>query len=365
MSNNDILKIAKVRPNGSIIINDDVRCDGDDFAGIDIHIPTACFTHIHDDHIRALPDAIAQCSNVLVTQLTKELANVMFRNTGNDATWLNDRSNFIGMEFGEKNNKKINGCEISFIKCNHILGSAQLLVRAPNFTVLYSSDFSVPGTEIVKDVDYLILDSTHGAFSRNQKFEPPSAAHKLTIDKAKEIIEYRNKPLIIRAHRGTLQKVMSWLRPEIDEHIPFFANSVEKNIASIYSRHGFECGEIKNEEEWEKYYLKNHPFVRFLAIGTNPLECELIYPPVPSIRIGSSTSSTLTNVNDMFTVNLKEHATIDDVIIYTKQMNPKYVIIDNSSRVANPDNAKSLFNEIQKIKPTLLSPEFHPNEIKS
>ena len=358
MTESDISKFAKVRPTGSIVIDEMIRCDGDDFAGLDSHIDIACFTHIHDDHIRALPDSIAQCSNVLMTKLTKELANEIFGE--NDSTWLDIRRNVFGLEIGEKHGKKIGDYTISFIKNNHILGSGQLLVRSSEFSTLYSSDFTVPGTDIVKDVDYLILDSTHGAFSRSQKFESPSMAHKLIVDKAKEILEIEKKPLIIRAHRGTLQKVMSWIRSEIDEQIPFFSNEIERKIATVYSRHGFECGDVKEEEEWNAYYLRNHPFVRFLPISTSPLDCEKVFPPVPSIRIGSSTSTSLETLTDMFIVNLQEHAIIDEVLEYVNKINPKYVIIDNSSRVSNPNNPSTLFQEIKKIKPVYLSPELHP-----
>jgi len=358
MTESDISKFAKVRPTGSIVIDDKIRCDGDDFAGLDSHIDIACFTHIHDDHIRALPDSVAQCSNVLMTKLTKELANAIFGE--DDSSWLDIRRNVFGLETGEKNGKKIDNYTISFIKNNHILGSGQLLVRSPEFSTLYSSDFTVPGTNIVQDVDYLILDSTHGAFSRSQKFESPSVSHKLIVDKAKEILEIKKQPLIIRAHRGTLQKVMSWLRSEIDEQIPFFSNDTERKIANVYGRHGFECGDVKEEEGWEAYYKKNHPFVRFLPISTSLLECETVNPAVASIRVGSSTSTSLDKLTNMFVVNLQEHATIDEVLEYVNQVNPKNIIIDNSLRISNPKHPETLYQEIKKERTVYLSPESHP-----
>ena len=44
-----------------------------------------------------------------------------------------------------------------------MLGSAQILVENGACAVLYSSDFTMPGTEIVKDVDFLVLDAAHAS----------------------------------------------------------------------------------------------------------------------------------------------------------------------------------------------------------
>ena len=63
----------------------------------------------------------------------------------------------------------------------------------------------------------------------------------------------------------------------------------------------------------------------------------------------------------MYFINLKEHAAVDEVLEYVKQTNPKHVIIDNSSRVGNPDNSKWLAEKIKNLGfDVTLSPKNHP-----
>ena len=63
----------------------------------------------------------------------------------------------------------------------------------------------------------------------------------------------------------------------------------------------------------------------------------------------------------MLSLNPDERPTIDEVLEYTKQTNPKHVIIDNSSRVDNANNSKWIAEKIKNLGfDVMLSPKNHP-----
>ena len=353
---------AIVRPWSTIIIKDKILCDSyRDSYDLDTGKQISCFTHIHEDHISGLEDALGR-EFVLSTNETKELASALLKGDS-DADWVRERTNYYGLKPGRK--KSIDGTDISFRKANHILGSAQLLVRGQNESVLYSSDFMLEGTDCeIDDVDYLILDSTHGEFSKRQEFESMLEGKKKIIGKAKQELSTGLRQLIIHANRGTMQKVMSWLRKEFDD-IPFLAPLAEKNIADVYTKSAFPCGDVEDWDEKGPTYVKlGHPLIRFLPINSIQ-QCQLVEPITPSIRVGASIASNLSQPEGMYVVNLQEHATVNEILDYLNKIKPKHIIIDNSIRIQNPANAQSLYDILNKKQlgwnPSVkLSPKIHP-----
>jgi Cft2 family RNA processing exonuclease len=366
MNNTTIDELVKIRPHGTIVIDNSIICDGPNKYGFDDDKRIACYTHIHLDHIGGLEDALGRVnSKVLSTDITKTLSSTLFMQ---DFEWIKERTNFYGLELNHV--KKINNYDISFKKANHILGSGQLLVEKNNTSVLYSSDFKysseIKDTDTDIDVDYLILDATHGKNSKRQKFVETVEAKNMISSKLKEIIiDGKKKQLNIHASRGTLQMVMSWARKIIDDpDIPFLANKTDLNLTSSYTAYGFDCGIIEDEEKkFTTYYKNSHPFIRFFST-TRDTACEVVEPVIPSIRVGSSISSSLDNDSQMFIVNLKEHATFEEVLKYVDDISPENVIVDNSKRTGNPDNAQSLKTALSENGYSVtLSPKIHPNAL--
>ena len=358
----DIDKIVTIRPWGTIVIEDSVLCDGKNYYGMDDGKNIACYTHIHYDHIGGLEDALGRNnSKVYATDITKNLASALFMQ---DTEWIKERINFHGLKINQT--AHVDGLDITFRKAHHILGSAQLLVQKKNNSVLYSSDFILEGTHIEKDVNYLILDVTHGKHSEGQNFDDVITSKKKIIAKTKEIMkDDPKKQLNIHASRGTLQLVMSWLRNEVDEDIPFLAKTKEINLAKTYSIYGRETGLIEDDSKTFSKYVKNgHPYIRFLTNNTET-NCEIVEPIVPSIRVGASSMTSLENSSKMYIVNLKEHATIDDICEYVKQVDPEHIVLDNSKRVYNPENTIYIKEILEKKGYSIhLSPSKHPNLLK-
>lgn len=362
MSNAYIEKIAKIRPWGTIVIDDSITCDGGNPHGSEDDKHIACYTHIHDDHIDGLEDALGRTrSRVYATEETVTLSSALLKK---DYEWIKDRKNYFPLEYNET--KPDGDYDITFKKVNHILGSGQLLVRKKNLSVLYSSDFMSPGTDTDIDVKYLILDATHGEHSTKQKFDEVREGKNNIINKAKEIMDGKKKQLNIHASRGTLQRVMSWLRKEFDDDYPFLANEIDSNLAEGYTISGHPCGKIENDDKnFLKYFESDHPYIRFLSSKIEPV-CELTVPSIPSIRVGSSSATSLQNNSNMFIVNLKEHASVEEIQSYVKEISPEHIIVDNSKRTQNPDNATYLKGILEGDGFTIsLSPEIHPYLIKN
>ena len=94
-------------------------------------------------------------------------------------------------------------------------------------------------------------------------------------------------------------------------------------------------------------------------------DCETYGKTVPSIRIGSATNSDIENLEEMYRINLKEHATIPEILEYVDETKPKNVIIDNSGRgesSANPNNPSYFADKIKGVcNNVILLPGKHPN----
>ena len=333
MNANSLDEMIKIRHWGTIVIANSILCDGPNNFGMDDGKNIACYTHIHDDHICGLSDALGRYkSHVYATKITKQLSSALLQC---DTEWIKDRTNYVGLDYDETT--QIDNFEISFKKTHHILGSAQLLVNTKNKNILYSSDFILQGTDIVKNVDYLILDSTHGKHSEHQTFDNEITSKTNIINKARELLD-STKQMIISANRGTMQLTMSWLRAALSDDIIFLAKKKDASIAEIYSNHGYYCGEIEDDKKFDEYRKNNTPCILFQNHGSG----SNVDDSIPLIRIGSSTLTSIDNDNSKSIINLQEHATISEVCDYVKAIEPKHIILDNSTRINNPKNAQYL-----------------------
>lgn len=355
----NLQKIVNIRPWGTIILFDKIICDGPNQDGAEDGKKISCFTHIHDDHIKGLDCVLGGInSEVYSTNETKELASALFAENG--VEWMSDRENFKGLAL--KDVVHTNGFDISFENTNHILGSAQLVVRKNEQSICYSSDFMLKNTSIPKDIKYLILDTTHGEHSENQRFDSPTDSKRMIVEKVREILNSSNKRVNIHASRGTLQLAMSWLKDEFDE-LPFFASAKDTSIAKKYTSLGHNCGRIivDKDENFIPIFRDGEPFIRFLTTKKNS-ECELVEPRINSIKIGSTTSTSLISDSGMYLVNLQEHASVDEMIEYVEQVSPEHIILDNSKRINGKDNATYLEKKFrEKSFSVSKSPDIHPS----
>jgi len=355
----NIVNISPI-PEESIVVFDQIRIDGKKMFGDNTTI--ACFSHFHKDHMHGFGDSLGEIGTItFTTKLTKKIL-VRARPS------LNIKSGLKGLEYNKIEKK--DGFEFSFLKCNHILGSGQVLIRGPEGNVLYSSDFMLKGTKTdVPDVDILVLDANHGSPDITQVFENKRDSKKKLDDYIKKIVTQQQKSLIIRAHAGTLQEVMMWCDQFCKKYVNFFCgNNDQAAFAEVYaeeSEHNLREIQV-NSYEVLKLLSLEFPAIRFLAgFGGNITECEKIYPMIYSIHF-SGTRVSYDSTNDlsrMASINLQEHASHSEILEYVKRINPKKgIIVDNSpTRTQTEKNAIDLAQVLKKKYPNLIV-EYQPKK---
>jgi len=140
-------------------------------------------THAHIDHIGRIPKLINDGFNgkIYSTPPTKEITKYML----DDTAHILDRDKEHGLDkiYSEDNIKKafdiwdvldyhqkitIDGIEVELLDSGHILGSAMILFKYNGTKTLFTGDLGnspsplLPDTEIVNDINYLIMESVYG-----------------------------------------------------------------------------------------------------------------------------------------------------------------------------------------------------------
>lgn len=324
MELNELLKLAQVRPWGTILMGKHVRCDGKGQIESDTYErKLSCYSHIHKDHLVGFNDSLHDSDFVLVSQETRELL-IEWK-----GSWLKKKSNFVGINFHEP--FKFQEDVITLLPSGHILGSAQILVESNGKKILYSGDFNMPEAAIVGNVDVLIIDSTHG--ESKHKSRSPSERQldylvKLTIEELD-----LQRPVIIRASKGKRQYLMHHLRNNIRNNIIFASSLDDASLSRAYAKFGMPCGELidENSANFQSLVKNNEPYVHFLSSSKLPTPSER--QNIRTIQVGMPPDYAIPETNK-YQINLSDHADYGGILQYVNRLNPELVITDNSGRVS-------------------------------
>ena len=353
----DFVRISPIKEK-AIIVFDKIRIDGQKTYGDNSII--ACYSHIHGDHIHGFKDSLGEIGT---TTYTTNLTKKMLVRTNPS---LKIKSRFKGLEY--RKTKEKDGFEFSFLNCNHILGSGQVLVRGPRGSVLYSSDFLLNGTDTdVSDVDVLVLDANHGSPDIPQDFKNKKNSKEDLGVFIEKIVRQQQKPLIIRAHLGTLQEAIIWCDEFCKENVDFFCvDKKQYTLAEVYAEEReIILREIQvNNYEVSKLLSLEIPLIRFLAgFRGNITECEQIEPMIHSIHFSDTKFSydSTNNLSRMASINLQEHASHSEILEYVKKIKPKKgIVVDNGpTRTNTEQNAIGLTKILTKEHPNLIV-EYQP-----
>ena len=219
------------------------------------------------------------------------------------------------------------GSRLSFLPSNHMLGSCQValeLSKGPR--IGYSSDFGWPLDEVIK-VDQLVVDSTYGS---------PGSVRHYTQAAAEECLfdlvcaRLRHGPVHIRAHRGTVERVLQVIGSNVG--VPILATKRLIQEIKIYHRHGFAAGALDVlESDRGQSALKERSYVRLYSkgdgFGNEP-------PDGTSIACSAfmmDTDHPLKIFSDQtYTVALSNHADFDETLAYVQTTGAKKVVTDNT-----------------------------------
>jgi len=141
-------------------------------------------THCHADHIGRIPKLISEgfkgkiVSTIPSKEITKimleDTAHILSRDTVHNLAEIYKEENlnkiqdlWETLEYGQKLNVD-HGFQFSFKDAGHILGSGMLEIIYNNKKIIFTGDLGnspsplLPDTEVIKDVDYLIMESCYG-----------------------------------------------------------------------------------------------------------------------------------------------------------------------------------------------------------
>ena len=191
-------EIIDVTGRGAVILGPDVVCDGFHFG------PKARVqSHVHMDHMGDF-ETSKGLQKIIMSPETYDLI-VLEKNAD-----IPYRANIKVV----KNSDiiKIGGCEIKLTGSGHMLGAVQVQVELPDGTKLgYSGDFSWPLSETIK-VDALVIDGTCGGIAKSRRYTQDEANSRL-VELVSSML--MNGPVVLKAHRGTLQRALDVLDHEI------------------------------------------------------------------------------------------------------------------------------------------------------
>ena len=242
--------VVDVLDSGAVCLDSNVVCDG--YAeGHSFRVQT----HAHDDHMGDFNKSKG-LQDVLLSPETYALLVAEYNAD------LEYRENFRQMRRGVTYELE-DGSGLLLVASNHMLGSCQVaLTLADGRRVGYSGDFGWP-LEHVIEVDELVVDSTYGS---------PGSVRRYTQDEAEACLadvvrtRLRHGPVHIRAHRGTVERVLQVLGD--DTGVPVLASDRLIREVDVYQAHGFGVGALVAVGSAEgRHALEQRSYVRLYSKG--------------------------------------------------------------------------------------------------
>ena len=299
-----------------------VFCDGYNPNGL-----IGAFSHFHQDHTHAISECIGQYDTIITHPITFSAITAM------DSGYKH-REQWVTQDYETKFASHVG--DIRLLKANHIPGSAQIHVERNGVSMLYSGDFNYPEIQIRK-ADYLVLDSTHGDPIYDGKTDRKSVKNRMFEDIKEKMDSY--KPVIVQAYSGTLQEIIkhfeiSYDGSKLSYDIPFVTTKQQKEILlKIYTNEKDEFRDLIEYEQHEFWKLvrNNKRCVIFLPYNTI-IDSSLqnyfkVY--VDRYRFASEEPS-IVEMSGGRRYNLAAHASIENIISYIKEIQPKTIVTDLS-----------------------------------
>lgn len=246
-------------------------------------------SHGHLDHSGNLPSLVRKNfhGEIYCTPATRDVAELLLLDSAhlheNDIAFFNkkqlraglptkeplytvtDAENtlqfFKGINYQNQFNP-VSGVNAIFYDAGHILGSAQILIEFDGKRLLFSGDLGrknmpiIKDPDIVKDIDYLILESTYGSRIHSSFAQMTDELKNIIL----EGIEKKSK-IIIPAFAVERTQVLVTMLKNLHEdgvlkNIPIFVDSpLATSVTAVFRQHP----ECFDKETYEKF-IKEEPF---------------------------------------------------------------------------------------------------------
>jgi metallo-beta-lactamase family protein len=260
-------------------------------------IKAVILSHAHIDHSGNLPNLVKRGFGgpIFCTSATKDITSLLLIDSAKiqeyDFEYLNKKRAQKGMPpkeplytiaDAEKTLEQLRpldydagfepipGVSIVLKDAGHILGSSVILVEAEGKRLLFSGDLGRKGMPIirdpveVKDVDYMILESTYGG-RKHHSFEDMQEELKGLIE---EVKEKKSKMIIPAFAVERTQLLVTMLKNLYDEgclkNVPVYVDSpLASNVTDVFRRHPecFDAETIKTFNEGDPFNFPNLHYV--------------------------------------------------------------------------------------------------------
>ena len=302
---------------GAVRLGSAVVCDG--FAE---GFPWRIQTHVHDDHManfnrsKGLQDLVMSPETyaLLVAELDVDLEY---------------RSNLHRLKRGEQRELD-DGSLLVLLASNHMLGASQVALELPDGRRLgYSGDFGWPIEQVIQ-VDELVVDSTYGSprsVRRYTQAEAEACLHVLVGERL------RRGPVHIRAHRGTIERVLTVLADGVGA--PILASPRLIAEVDVYRRFGLAAGDLiavdsddggaaLMERSYVRLYSKGDEGANEPAAGTS-----IVCSAFMSGRDGHEDPLSMYS-DASYCVALSNHADFEETLAYVRATGATRVVTDNT-----------------------------------
>ena len=304
-----------VLDSGAVMLGKNVVCDG--FAhGREFRVQT----HIHDDHMSGF-NRSKGCQDIL---LSPETLSLLIAEYDADLAY---RENLVPLARGV-HCELDDGSTVLLEASNHILGSCQVAVcLADGRRFGYSGDFGWPIDKVI-EVDELVVDSTYGS-PRSIRGYTQAEAEAALLEVVSQRL--RHGPVHIRAHRGTVERVLHLLGDSTGA--PILASERLIQEALVYQENGYAVGTLVpvNSNDGE-HAIRQRAYVRLYSKGDGfPNEMTDGGTTIVCSAFMTDFDDPLKSFTDRaYSIALSNHADFTETLEYIQATKASIVVTDNT-----------------------------------
>ena len=305
--------VEVLSPSGTVKLGPDVCCDG-----FSRHASARVQTHVHVDHMDGFNTSKGN-QHILLTEPTRQLLIAEFNAD------LNYRSNVKALELSEKH--QVGTSRVSLLASGHMLGAVQVLVELENGTRIgYSGDFQWPIDQVIQ-VDALVIDSTYGNPANVREFTQGECEEQLEALIRRQLAL---RPVVVQAHRGTLQRALQVLSSALD--CPLVGSERLSKEVQVYRDFGYTITPlIIAESDDGKEALKDPRHIRLYSTGDQaPADIGGASKVTLSAYFTKPDQPVTEYSHRAFGVALSNHADFTGTLEYVRHSGAKFVVTDNT-----------------------------------
>lgn len=304
--------------------------------------PVRIVTHIHSDHVLGLEASARDSVYIVGTPLTLDLIEAIGRLGDGAASLFSIKKRPVN--YGEQ--LTYQGTRVTLIECDHVPGSAQVLIELEGLKVGYTGDFRLGGrTKVMRGLDALVIEATYGSPNHRRAFK--KSVPELFLDVVRYGLREYGR-VVVYGYHGKLQEAMLLLREGGIDATFYMPESVYR-ATRVLEKHGIKVGNyalgLPGNGEPQAVVFRHFNSARSRRLDGSVLNVVLS---------GWEFSEPVRRLDDhTWLVALSDHADFEELVEYVERAAPGVVIVDGSRSGSPHELAGEL---IKRGYPALVMP---------